>query len=204
MGEYLHIFISTPTISKEPSNHATFMDGFRYMDSSSNLVSQKRNKVMIIDNPNPALTTPQVHSAPALPLSPSEERTWSLLAHLTILLNLVTGFAGPIAALVIYLVYKDRSRKVAYHALQAMVLQLICWYGGGLLIGLLWAVVGILSAFLVGIILIPIAILATLVLVLLPVAGVIYGIIGAIQVSQGHDFKYWLVGDWVRGTLTGQ
>ena len=43
MGEYLHIFISTPTISKEPSNHATFMDGFRYMDSSSNLVSQKSN-----------------------------------------------------------------------------------------------------------------------------------------------------------------
>jgi len=79
------------------------------------------------------------------------------VAHLTILLNLVTGFAGPIAALVIYLIYKDRSRKVAYHALQAMIFQLICWYGGGLLIGVMWAAVGILSIFLVGIILIPVA-----------------------------------------------
>jgi hypothetical protein len=24
-----------------------------------------------------------------------------------------------------------------------------------------------------------------------------------VQCSQGQDFRYWLVGDWVRGTLTG-
>jgi len=158
---------------------------------------------MTIDNPNPTLAASQARSFPVQPLSPAEERTWSLLAHLSILLNLVTGFAGPIAALIIYLVYKDRSRKVAYHALQALVFQLICWYGGGLLIGALWATVGILSVILIGIILIPIAIIMTLVLVALPVGAVIYGIIGAIQVNQGQDFKYWLVGDWVRGTLTG-
>ena len=143
-------------------------------------------------------------SAPAQPLSPADERTWSVLAHLTVLLNLVTGFAGPIAALVIYLIYKDRSRKVAYHALQAMIFQLIWWYGGGLLIGAMWAVVGVLSAILIGVILIPFAIIMTLVLALLPIGAVIYGIIGAIQVNQGSDFKYWLVGDWVRGTLTGR
>jgi uncharacterized Tic20 family protein len=159
---------------------------------------------MTIDNTNPALVTPQAHAMPVQPLSPAEERTWSLVAHLTVLLNLVTGFAGPIAALIIYLIYKERSRKVAYHALQAMIFQLICWYGGGLLIGAMWAVVGALSAILVGILLIPIAILATLVLALLPVGAVIYGIIAAVQVNQGQDFKYWLVGDWVRGTLTGQ
>ncbi len=68
-----------------------------------------------------------------------------MLAHLSVLLNLITGFAGPIAALIIYLVYKDRSRPVAYHALQSMIFQLIWWYGGGLLIGGMWAVVG--SAF---------------------------------------------------------
>lgn len=158
---------------------------------------------MTIDNSNPALTSPRAQSVPAQPLSASEERTWSLVAHLTILLNLVTGFAGPIAALVIYLIYKDRSRKVAYHALQAMIFQLICWYGGGLLIGVMWAAVGILSIFLVGIILIPVAAVGTLVMALMPLGGVIYGIIGAIQVNQGQDFKYWLVGDWVRSTLTG-
>ena len=158
---------------------------------------------MTIDNPNPALVSPQARPLPPQPLSPAEERTWSVLAHLSILLNLVTGFAGPVTALVIYLVYKDRSRKVAYHALQALIFQLICWYGSGLLIGAIWAAVGILSAILIGIILIPIALIMTLVLVALPVGGVIFGIIGAIQVNQGQDFRYWLVGDWVRGTLTG-
>ena len=143
-------------------------------------------------------------SSPALPLSQSEERTWSLMAHLSVLLNLVTGFAGPIAALVIYLIYKDRSRRVAYHALQSMLFQLIWWYGGGLLIGAMWAVVGLLSAILVGIVLIPFAAILTPILALLPAGAVIYGIVAAIQVNQGQDFKYWLVGDWVRGALTGK
>ena len=143
-------------------------------------------------------------SSPAQPLSQSEERTWSLMAHLSVLLNLVTGFAGPIAALVIYLIYKDRSRRVAYHALQSMLFQLIWWYGGGLLIGAMWAVVGLLSAILVGIVLIPFAAILTPILALLPAGAVIYGIVAAIQVNQGQDFKYWLVGDWVRGALTGK
>jgi len=86
----------------------------------------------------------------------------------------------------------------------SMIFQLIWWYGGGLLIGLMWLVVGALSAILIGVILIPIAIVVTLVLALLPLGAVIYGIVAAIQVNQGHDFKYWLVGDWVRSTLTGQ
>lgn len=154
--------------------------------------------------PNPATAAPQTQSMPAQALSSAEERTWSTLAHLSVLLNLITGFAGPIAALVIYLIYKDRSRKVAYHALQAMIFQLIWWYGGGLLIGAMWAVVGVLSAILIGIVLIPLAVVMTLVLVALPIGAVIYGIVGAIQVNQGQDFKYWLVGDWVRSTLTGQ
>jgi uncharacterized Tic20 family protein len=159
---------------------------------------------MTIDNLNPALSASQARPFPTQSLSPAEESTWSLLAHLSVLLNLVTGFAGPIAALVIYLIYKDRSRKVAYHALQAMVFQLIWWYGGGLLIGAMWATVGVLSAILIGIILIPFAIVMTLVLACLPVGAVVYGIIGAIRVYQGQDFKYWLVGDWVRSTFNGQ
>jgi hypothetical protein len=32
-----------------------------------------------------------------------EERTLSVLAHLSMFLNLVTGFLGPVAALIIYL-----------------------------------------------------------------------------------------------------
>jgi len=120
-----------------------------------------------------------------------------------VLLNLLTGFAGPIVSLVIYLVYKDRSRFVAYQALPSTIFQLLWWFGGGVLIGLIWAVVGLLSMLLVGILLIPFALLATLLLALLPLGALVYGIVGGIQVSQGQDFKYWLIGDWVRGTFTG-
>jgi uncharacterized protein len=159
-----------------------------------------------LPEPTPEPPLPVVSPVPSnlpQPMTPGDERTWGTLAHLSALLNLVTGFAGPIAALIIYLIYKDRSRFVAYHALQSMIFQLIWWYGGGLLIGGMWIVVAALSAILIGIVLIPFAILFTLVFALLPLGAVIYSIIGAVQVNQGQDFKYWLTGDWVRGTLTG-
>jgi uncharacterized Tic20 family protein len=163
---------------------------------------------VIPDLPTPAQVPPVPPVAinpynPSQGLTPGDERTWAMLSHLSVLLNLVTGFAGPIAALIIYMIYKDRSRLVAYHAMQSFVFQLIWWYGGGLLIGVMWGIVGLLSAVLVGIVLIPFAVLFTLVFAVLPLGSVIYGIIGAIQTNQGQDFKYWLVGDWVRGTLTG-
>jgi uncharacterized protein len=145
--------------------------------------------------------SPAIHTPPAI-LSPSDERTWGMMAHLSTLLNLVTGFGGPIAAFVIYVIYKDRSRFVAYHAMQSMIFQLIWWFGGGVLIGLMWAIVGALSSILIGIVLIPFAIVFTLVLALMPVGALVYGIIGAVKVNQGEDFKYWLVGDWVRNILT--
>ena len=44
-------------------------------------------------------------------MSAEDERTWSILAHLSMFLNLLTGFLGPVVALIIYLVYKDRSRR---------------------------------------------------------------------------------------------
>lgn len=136
-------------------------------------------------------------------VGPGDERTWGMLAHLSVLVNLITGFGGPIAALIVYLVYRNRSRFIAYHALQSMIFQLIGWYGGGTLIGIMWAVVGVLSALIIGIVLIPFALVFTLIFGLLPLGTLIYGCYGAYEVSQGKDFRYWLVGDWVRGTLMG-
>ncbi len=139
-------------------------------------------------------------SAPvAQPLTPEDERTWAMLAHLSVLINLVTGFLGPIAALIIYVVFKDRSRYVAYHALQSLLLQLIVWVGGGLVIAAAWTIAGVLSVILIGLLLMPFACLLSFV----PLVAPVYGIIGAVKTSQGEDFKYWLIGDWVRSTLTG-
>lgn len=135
---------------------------------------------------------------PPAPLSEADERQWAMFAHLSILLNLVTGFLGVVAPLVIYMIYKERSRYVAYHSLQSLIFQLVWWVGGGFLIGAAWTITGLLSAVLIGLLCIPVA----LVLSLIPLAALGYGIYGGVQVSQGRDFKYWLVGDWVRGTLT--
>ncbi|MCZ2128360.1 MAG: DUF4870 domain-containing protein [Anaerolineales bacterium] len=133
------------------------------------------------------------------PLSPAEERQWAMLAHLGILVNLVSGFLGPLVPLIIYMLYKDRSRYVAYQALQGLVFQMIWWIGGGLLIGAAWTITGVLSAVLIGLLCIPFACLFSLV----PVVALFYGIYAGIQCNQGEDFKYWLIGDWFRATLIG-
>ena len=137
--------------------------------------------------------------APPQPLSPSDEKMWAMVSHLSVLVNLVSGFLGPVVPLVVYLVFKDRSRYVAYHSLQGLIFQLIWWVGGGMLAGIMWALSGVLGAVLIGLLCLPLACMFSL----LPVGALIYGIIGGVQTSQGQDFKYWLIGDWVRGTLMG-
>ena len=81
-----------------------------------------------------------------------EEKTWSMLAHLSMFLNLVTGFLGPVAALIIRLMYKDRSSTVAFHALQSM------WYQIGWLVILAvgWTVSGLLTIVIIGFFLLPV------------------------------------------------
>jgi len=136
-------------------------------------------------------------SQPAL--SQSEERQWALFAHLGVLVNLFSGLLGPIIPLVIYMVFKERSRYVAYQSLQALIFQLIWWIGGGILAGVTWAIAGALSAIFIGLLCMPFACVFSA----MPLIALGYGIYGGIQASQGQDFKYWLIGDWVRGTLTG-
>ncbi len=132
-------------------------------------------------------------------LSPQDERMWAMLAHLSILLNLISGFLGVVAALIIYLVYKDRSRYVAYQAMQAFLFQLVAWVGGGLITGLAWTFVGILSAVVVGICLIPLAVLISFI----PLGAIIYAIIAGVKCNEGEDFRYWLIGDWTESIVPG-
>ncbi|HEY3310740.1 MAG TPA: DUF4870 domain-containing protein [Anaerolineales bacterium] len=132
------------------------------------------------------------------PLSQADERNWAMISHLSILLNLVTGFLGPLVPLVIYLVFKERSRYLAYQSMQAFVFQMVGWVGAGALAGVTWAVSGVLTAVLIGLLCIPLACLIGLI----PLAALVYGVIAGVKASQGEDFKYWLIGDWVRGTLT--
>ena len=110
----------------------------------------------------------------------------AMIAHLGVLVNLVSGFLGPVVPLGIYMVYKDRSRYVAYQSLQALIFQLIWWVGGGVLAGIAWAFTGALSVVVVGLLCIPFACIISA----MPLAALGYGVYGGIQTSQGQDFKY--------------
>ena len=129
-----------------------------------------------------------VGSQGQLAMSSQDERTWSVLSHLSMFLNLFTGFLGPVAALIIWLVYKDRSQKVAFHALQSM------WYQIGWLVILAvgWTVTGLLTMILVGFLLIP-------VMAIVSVVPFVHAGYAAYRVSQGEEYRYPMAADLVEG-----
>ena len=121
-------------------------------------------------------------------MGPRDEATWSALAHLSVYLNLVTGFLGPVAALVICLVYKDRSSRVAFHALQSL------WYQVAWMVVLLvgWTLTTFLMVVLVGFLLIP-------VMIVVSVAPFVHMAYAAYKVNQGADYRYPWISDLVGG-----
>jgi uncharacterized Tic20 family protein len=96
--------------------------------------------------------------APVGAMSARDERTWSALAHLSTFLNAFTGFFGPVAAFVIWLVHRDKSPTVAHHALRSVFYQ-VAWL---VAIAVGWTVTGLLMAVLIGFLLVPVMIVVTL------------------------------------------
>ena len=86
------------------------------------------------------------------------ERVWSTLAHLSTFLNIFTGFLGPVAAFVIWVVYREGSPTVAAHAMRSVFYQLV-WLTA-IFIG--WSITFALMAVLVGFLLVPVMALLTL------------------------------------------
>jgi uncharacterized protein len=86
------------------------------------------------------------------------ERTWSALAHLSTFLNIFTGFLGPVAAFVIWVVYRDDSPTVAAHAMRSVLYQIV-WLTA-IFVG--WSTTFALMAILVGFLLVPAMLLVTL------------------------------------------
>ena len=119
-------------------------------------------------------------------MSPQDERTWSMVAHLSVLAGLV-GLM-PLGALIIWLVYKDRSPRVGFHALQAL------WYQIAWLVILVagWFVTFILSFVVIGLLLIPVMLIASLV-------PFVHGCYAAYKVSKGVDYRYPFVADRIVG-----
>ena len=120
-------------------------------------------------------------------MSDGEERAWSTLSHLSIFLNLFTGFLGPVAALVIWFVYRDRSERVAFQALQSVYYQ-AAWL---VILGAGWALTGLLTFILIGFLLIPAMVIVTLV----PFVHAAYA---AYRVSKDDNYRYPFVADLIQ------
>jgi uncharacterized Tic20 family protein len=168
------------------------------------------------ESPEPAETSVVAASQAAQAGPTANERTWAALAHASVLLTFALGvstggLAVVVAALVplgIWLAFRDRSRFVAFHAMQATVFQLaslVVWIGllaAGLVILIpAWIVTAILLVVLVGLLLLPVALVLTLALAIalmaLPFASLFYGLYGAFEVYGGRAFRYWQVADWI-------
>ncbi len=129
---------------------------------------------------------PELAESPGTDVGTRDEKTWSVLAHLSTFLNLVTGFLGPVASLVIWLLYRERSEKVAFQALQSAI------YQGAWLVILAagWAVTFALMAVLIGFLLVP----GMALISIIPFAHSIYA---AYKVSQGEDYRYPIIADFI-------
>jgi uncharacterized Tic20 family protein len=125
-------------------------------------------------------------------MSAQDERRWSILAHLSILLTLITAIGGPVAALIIWMVYKDRSQKVAFHALQSLWYQ-VAWI---VILSVGWSITYILMFVLIGFLLMPVMAIVSLV----PFVHQCYA---AYKISQGVEYRYPIIADKVEGERRG-
>jgi uncharacterized Tic20 family protein len=143
-----------------------------------------------------------------------DERTMAALAHASVVLTFILalgtgglgGLLGILVPLLIWLTYKEKSAYVSFQALQATVFQavsillmVVVLAVSIVLIVVGWTISGALTAVLIGLCLMPFALLITVVLALLvlilPLAQLGYGLYAAYETYQGRDFRYWLVGE---------
>ena len=111
------------------------------------------------------------YAGPVGVLSPQEERTWGMIAHLAPFAGGLIGLPF-VGALVVFLMYKDRSPFVRRHALESLNFQIT------LLIGYLISFV--LMLVLVGFVLLGI----------LAIASIVLQIMAAVAANRGDEYRY--------------
>jgi uncharacterized Tic20 family protein len=137
-----------------------------------------------------------------------DEKNLAGLAHGSILLGIFSnGIGGILAALVIWLVQKERSAYVAAQALQSLVYQTVAF----LVTMVAWCCWGALYMALIFVPLMsnpgayevtpPAGLWVGLFLMVIPFGiwglTILYGLYGAIRCFGGHDFKYAIIGNWL-------
>ena len=113
-----------------------------------------------------------VSTAPNTGIVQQDERTMALLSYI---LGFFTGFLGP---LVVYLLKKDQSRFVAYHALQATFLQIA--------IVVLYAVSGVLSFVGIGLLLFA----------AVGIGDIAFAVLAGVASSKGEWYEIPVIGQF--------
>jgi uncharacterized Tic20 family protein len=153
-----------------------------------------------------------------------DERVMAGLAHMSVLIP----FMGIVAPVVIWATHKDKSEFIRFQALQAVAYQLtmfltivlsfLCYFVS-FLIAFLGTFAGIMTPLLAqpsGGSETPVSVLVMLVsmlpaflpflvfgvLVILILAFIFYGVIGAVMVFQGSDFRYIVIGKRIEKYLS--
>jgi uncharacterized Tic20 family protein len=106
-----------------------------------------------------------------VPLRPDEERTWALVAHLGGLMWIIG--LGFVPSLVVWLVYKDRSRFVEAEAKEALNFQITL-----VIVGIGITIIAAVT-FMIGAI-----------LYLAYIAALVFMILAAVEASKGRPYRY--------------
>lgn len=90
---------------------------------------------------------PRTYGPPPTPLSPQEERNWSMAAHGISLAAMLfsAGVLGFVGALVIYLMYRDRGPYVRSQAANALNIQIAVAIGTVISYILMFVLIGFLT-----------------------------------------------------------
>ena len=151
-----------------------------------------------------------------------DERMWAAAAHASAWITLFGGIFTvgaiiPISIfipLAIFFLFRKKSDFVAFHALQAFVLQLLGTVGAFALLavgGTVWLLGMVVSALLVllliGFILVPlwgiVGVALLLAVVAMPVVMLFYSAIAAYHTYRGEDYRYPYIARWVDRQLAG-
>lgn len=122
-------------------------------------------------------TNPYARAQASAPLGPEQERTWATATHAVAgaAMILSAGTLGFVAALVVYLMYKDKGRFIRQHAADAVNIQLN---------SLMWAIIlGVVGAILA---IVLVGFLFWAMIGAIPVIALVLHIIGAVKAYQGE------------------
>lgn len=138
-----------------------------------------------------------------------DERTNAALAHGSIVLGIFSrGVLGILVAFLIWITQRNKSAFAARQAAQATVYQLL----GVLAAIVVWVAWGLLFAGSIAVPvlinpnrpepLMPYLVIPAAVMIIFPLVvtfgWMVYGVYAAVQVWQGKDFSYPVIGSWVK------